>query len=641
MLRTRYLSLRPAAMLAAMFALLFVSGCQPKTTTKSVSKPAVSHMLQVFRGTVEIQRLMAQARSGGDIHFILRELESLATGDSAPIREEAMFRKAQLMLEGHFAGADEAAQSAIQAYPQHALVPYAHFWLARWWLEQDENGRALDKMRESLLHPRLTRELVDNILDIGPVLAQEVGEREAVGWLLAAAEIDLAGRDNWLRMAARRASMETVEQWMRDQALTPNILPAFALYAGRARLMSGNMAQIGRIAELLSASMPDAVEIDQLQAWASGEVRAATIGVLLPLSGKYARYGQQALRGIRIALAGLEYDEYITLRIEDTASEPSTAIKAYQLLTNESVNIMIGPLLAETTEALLPYLKPSIPVISLTGRMDLAHRSDSLFIHTLSPLAQVDVMADYAWQHEAKRMVVISDAGKKQTEADMFVTAFESLGGEILQTLQLESGLIDYRDSLRQLRYETDDDEVLAALDEDLNVFLPRMDMEIRVPVNFDAIYLALNGRQVALLAGQLAYADISGLPIYGSSRWQDGHLLDDRGRYLSRARFAASNTYDQHDSDDAAMRSFQFSHREAWGTDKTTDLMRLAYDTMRIATVMTSRLGLEENAIFEALQDPEGFPAMTGHVQFDASGVGQKQLDVFSIKKGKIVPAG
>jgi len=645
MLRTRYLSLRPAAMPTVLFAtlaaLLALSACQPKTATQTVSKPAKSQMSQVFRGAAEIQRLMAQARSGGDIHFILQELESLAAGDSAPIREEATFRKAQLMLEGNFQDADAAAQSAIKLYPQHALVPYAQFWLARWWLEQEENERALDEMRQALLHPRLTGELVDYIFDVAPALVQEAGEREAVGWLLAAAEIDLAGRDSWLRMAARRASMETVEQLMLDRTLPPQVLPGFALYAGRARLMSGNMVQIGRIAEMLAASMPNAPEIAQLESWASGEVRAAMIGVMLPLSGKYARYGQQALRGIRIALAGLEYGEYITLRIEDTASDPTTAINAYRQLTDESVNIIIGPLLAETTEALLPYLKLSTPVISLTGRMDLAHRSDALFIHTLSPLAQVNVMAEYAWQHEAERMLVISSAAEKQTEADMFVAAFEALGGEVLQTLQLESGVIDYRDRLRQLRYETDDDVVLAALDEDLNVFLPKMDMEIRMPVSFDAVYLALNGKQVALLAGQMAYADITGLPIYGSSRWQDGHLLDDRGRYLSSARFALPGQADQNDNDDSSARRFQFAHREAWGTDKTTDLMRLAYDTMRIATVMTSRLGLEERAIFDALQDPEGFPAMTGHVRFDAFGVGQKQLDVFSIKKGKIVPAG
>ena len=68
---------------------------------------------------------------------------------------------------------------------------------------------------------------------------------------------------------------------------------------------------------------------------------------------------------------------------------------------------------------------------------------------------------------------------------------------------------------------------------------------------------------------------------------------------------------------------------------------MRLAYDTMRIATMMTSRMGLDEDAIFDALHGPDGFPAMTGHVRFDASGVGQKQLDIFSIKQGEIVPAG
>jgi len=630
----------PAVLLAGVFTLLLLSACQPKTPVRAVSKPAQTHMLQAFMGAAEIQKLMVQARSGGDIHVVLRELDRLASSDSAPIREEAAFRKAQLMLEGDLPGAEEAARSAIEAYPQHALVPYAHFWMARWWLEQEESGRALESMRTALLHPRLTRELFDNIFNIAPAVVQEAGEREAVAWLLAAAEIDFAGRDNWLRIAARRASMETVEQLMRDQTLKPQTLASFALYAGRARLMRGNMAQISRIAALLSAFMPNAPEIKQLQSWASGEIRAATIGVMLPLSGKYARYGKQALRGIRIALAGLEYGEYITLRIEDTGSNQQMAIDAYRQLSNESVNMMIGPLLAETTEALLPYLKSDIPVISLTGRMDLAHRSEALFVHTLSPLAQVNVMADYAWQHGARRMVVISDAGQKQTEADMFVTAFENLGGEVLQTLQLEPGVIDYRDRLRQLRYETDDDEVLAALDEDLNVFLPKMDVEIHVPVNFDAVYLALNGKQVALLAGQMAYADISGLPLYGSSRWQDGHLLDDRGRYLSHARFAASNSV-ENDSDDSAMRRFRFTHREAWGNDKTTGLMRLAYDTMRIATMMTSRMGLDEDAIFDALHGPDGFPAMTGHVRFDASGVGQKQLDIFSIKQGEIVPAG
>jgi len=610
MLWTRYLSRRPAAMpvmlLTLIAALLLLSACQPKRPSQAVLKPASAHMQQAFAGTADIQRLMDQARTGGDIHVIIGELDTLTASQSAPIREEALFRKAELMLEGNLPGATEAVKSAINQYPQYALVPYAHFWLARWWLEQEEDGRALTQMSKTLRHPRLTRELFDQVLDLAPALLPEAGEREAVGWLLTAAEVDFAGQENWLRIAARRASMETIEEVMADGSLSKKILPSFALYAGRARLMSGDVLGVGRIAELLAASAPGSHEIHQLQDWASGQVRAATIGVMLPLSGQYARYGEQALRGIRIALAGLTYGEYITLRIEDTASDPATAIQAYRRLANESVNIVIGPLLASTTEALLPYLNPDIPVISMTGSMDLASRSDALFIHTLSPLAQVNVMAQYAWQHEAKRMVVISDGDGSQAEAEMFKASFEALGGEVLQSLELAPNTMDYRDQLRQLRYDTDNGAV-----------------------------------QVALLAGQLAYADISDLPIYGSSRWQGGHLLDDRGRYLSHARFAATRNAERKDSDDPQLQHFQFAYREAWGDEKTTALMRLSYDTMRIATVMTSRLGLKKRDVADALQAPEGFPAITGQVHFDASGAGQKQLDIFSIKKGKIVPAG
>jgi len=557
------------------------------------------------------------------------------------------------MLEANLPQARENMLNVMQHYSNHALLPYAHLWLARWWLQREENGQALNHLRQALLHPRLTRELADDIFDIAPAMLPTAAEGEAVGWLLAAAQIDRAGRDSWLRMAARRASMASIEQHMGDGSLSNDLLPVFALYAGRAHLMNGDVAAVEKIALLLSHVLPKSSASKQLHAWAAGKISAATIGIMLPLSGKYARYGQQALRGIRLSLAALEFDKYITLRVEDTASQPAGAIKAYRQLANESVNIIVGPLLADATKAIIPYLKATIPVISLTGRTHLAQQSEALFIHTLSPLAQIDVMANYAWAHQAKRMVVITTQGESQKEADMFAASFEALGGEIVESLQLEAGALDFRDRLRQLRFNTDDDALLAKLDEDLNVFLPEMDMEIRMPVHFDAIYLALNGQQIALLAGQLAYADISHIPLYGSSRWQDGHLLDDRGRYLSQARFASSassnqandsssaNIAQQMNHDDPMVRQFKLAYRDTWGNEKTTPLISLAYDSMRIAMIMTSRLGLEKQALLRELRDPEGFPAMTGHVRFDAAGIGQKQLDIFSIKQGKVVPAG
>lgn len=624
---------------AALSALLLLSACQPKQPGMIKERPLARVLLEAPKSAGEIQVLMQQAREKGDLDIVFAELDRLASEAELPIREEAAFRKVELLLEFRQPGASEALHAVMKRYPNHALVPYASFWVAKWWLAQDEPGRALERMKWSLQHKRLTRELAEEIFDVAPPIVRDAPEHEAVSWFLAAAELNTSSRDSWLRLAARRASMETIEQIHRDRQLSEELLPLFDLQAGRARLMTGDREAVRQIAELLSKSMPNHAIAAQLNAWASGELQAATIGVMLPLSGQYGRYGKEALRGLRIALADLGRDAYITLRVEDTASDPEMAVAAYKRLAGESVNMIVGPLLSDTTEALIPHLKPGLPVISLTGRIDLAQRSDSLFIHTLSPLAQVYGVADYAWMHEAERIVVITDNAADQSEAEMFTAAFAALGGEVLYSLQLDSNVMDQRGRLRELRYETDDGLLMVELEEEMSVFLPEMEMEVRLPVGFDAIYLALSGKQVSLLAGQLAYADISGVPIYGSSRWQDGHLLDDRGRYLSGARFAVSDM--QGDGDDAALRRFRFLHREVWGNENTSELMALAYDTMRIAVMMTSRLGLTKSELSRELHDLEGFPGMTGHVRFDENGIGQKQLDLFRIQRGRIVPAG
>ena len=634
----------------AMLLALLLAGCQSKKPVtevpqKDMQAQGLERLLSAPEINTEIQTLMARAQAGADIEVIIAQFDRLIASSPPLLRDEASFRKVQLMLDMQHPDAVHVAGTLITGYPDYALIPNAHFWLAKWWLIQDEAGRALVEMRRALLNAQLSRELADEILALGPVVIHNGPEWESVQWLLAAAQVDTAGRDSWLRIASRKATLVTIERLHADGTLEPVLMPEFDLQVGRAYLMRGDTAAVGRIAQLLEAALPDSPELEQLQTWALSEIQAATIGVLLPLTGPYAQHGRDALRGIRIALASLEFNHDVTLRIEDTASDAATAVAAYKRLADESINMIIGPLLADTTEALLPHLESELPVISLSGDTNLASQSEVLFIHTLSPLAQVYMMANHARQQGAERMVVISGDGDSDmvAESEQFAAAFESLGGEVLQSLYLDSNTLDHRPELRALRYDTDDEELLAELDEDQAVLMPEMDLEINMPVNFDALYLVLNGKQVSLLAGQLAYADISGMPVYGSRRWQDGHLLDDRGRYLTTARFAASNAAsDAGDNiDDPAGNQLLFAYRETWGSGKPSELLMLAYDTMQIATVLTSRLALKRGDILLQLQDSKGFPALTGHVRFDASGVGQKQLDIFSIKKGKIIPAG
>jgi len=413
---------------------------------------------------------------------------------------------------------------------------------------------------------------------------------------------------------------------------------ALYLNAARAHLMTGDMAAVQMLSDWLAADFPRSEAAAKAAVWAAGKGRRVRIGALLPLSGEYARYGQQALRGMRLALDSIEGGDQVTLRIADTEGKAAQCLSAYRQLMDEGVSMIVGPLLGDCTQALAPHLHGNVPVLSLTSHAESARDSSELFVHTLGLAMQAHFMAAHAWRQGERRMAVISmDLPSFRQEADAFTQAFVELGGQVVDRLDLQQGHIDYRSELRGLRMRTDDEELLAELDEELALSI-EPDQEIRMPVSFDAVYLALPGKQVSLLAGQLAYVDVTDVRLYGSDRWQDGHLLDDKGRYLGRAQFS-DVVFPNGDSSD--LQHFMLAWRDVWGVVKPGKLTGLAYDSTLIAVMLTSRLGFSDRDAVAGLEDPAGFPGLTGHVQFDQEGVGHKEFELFRIRRGHIVPAG
>lgn len=630
-----------------MVSALLLNACAPKKEVAVITpvEPAVEQPFKRLstppQTAKEIRDLLELARVYNEIESALAGLSELAELAPSPMNEEAAFRRVELLLEFGYPEGPAEAESLIKQFPLHALAPYAHSWLARWWSNLGDDPQTLSEYVKLLKHPRLTRELAEETLDNGTPIAQRLPEWESIQWFLAAADIDTNRKDHWLRLAASRASLESIIRLHNEKLLIEKKNITFYLYAARIRLMSGDIDEVRTIAGLLSVSMPNHATTRKVESWASGITQQATIGVLLPLSGKYAHYGEEALRGIRLALASESYGNKVELRIEDTGDDAMRAVNAYRQLISDGSDWIIGPLLTEHAEALLPYLEPHVPVISLINQPGVAKNSPRLFVHTLAREVQASYMADFAWQQEVRKVVVLhgNPPGELQ-EAEAFVEAFKNLGGEVVEQLMLEVSADnpDSRPELQALRERSDDEELLAELDEDLTLLSAEIELEIRMPINFDAVYLAMPGKRIASLAGQLAYVDISGIPLYGSNRWQDGHLLDDRGRYLSRSRFSNISFPA---GDNNAVRRMLLSYREIWGAGKPGKLFGMAYDSVLIAAVLGSRLGLNGPDAFNALQDRDGFPGLTGHTRFDDRGVGHKEFEIFTIKRGELAPSG
>ena len=101
--------------------------------------------------------------------------------------------------------------------------------------------------------------------------------------------------------------------------------------------------------------MADLPRFDQITARQLPSTRGArgSIGVVLPLTGPYARFGEESLYGVMLAadLFGADADDpeapSVRLVVRDSAGDPARAGAAVrELAADESVVAIVGPLLS-------------------------------------------------------------------------------------------------------------------------------------------------------------------------------------------------------------------------------------------------------------------------------------------------------
>jgi len=660
--RTATVALRYSLFMAA----VLLASCGPKTgistqTGGVIKRPHIAVAETKAPVSPAVTAMMHLAFAEGRIDEALRGLDVLIEAGKPPDLQEALFRRIQILLFTGDARAVPQGNALLRAYPDYPLVPYLHVWLMQWAAMHQLDGKVLTHAVAVFENKYATEALYERAAALGVAAARRSDDWVAVQWFLHAARLladkSADKRESWLREASSRASMAMLGRLRDAGELNDENGKLLIQQAARDRLLTGDISAVQVLAGWLQQAFPGSVEARMSKAWASGVAHPANIGVMLPLSGKYASFGRQALHGVRLAIDGLEDNRNITLHVADTmagsGTESSastvnsleqgaqqTCLQAYHSLIEQHVELIIGPLLGDCANLLADRMRGKVPAISLTSRSLLARKSPLLFVHTLSPVLQARFMANYAIREGKKRVVVVStDAPSSLAEADAFAEEFTLFGGELADRMRLPQGSIDFRNALRGMRMRTDDEMLLAELDENLAISAQSLDdMAIRMPVNFDGVFLALSGRQVALLSGQLAYVGVKNVHLYGTSRWQDGYLLSDHGRYLRQARFSDVGFPN---GSTPELRRFKLAWRDVWGMEKPGKLSGLAYDSMLIGVLLTHRMGLSGQSLLAALKDKTGFPGLTGHVRFSQGGVGQKDFELFRIRHNKIVPAG
>lgn len=376
---------------------------------------------------------------------------------------------------------------------------------------------------------------------------------------------------------------------------------------------------------------------------AVGEGAGIAVGVVLPLSGKYAVYGESALHGIECAIGVFEPcagPAGMRIVVRDSESIPGGDAAAIDELAQENVVAIVGPLLSATApEGARRAQELGIPAIVLSQRAGLAEVGDFVFQNSVSDDSEMTTLADYVVNKMGlRRFFIISSPSKKGSEyRDLFTDAVKNLGGSIagvqaFTPTRVEGG--GPSDELRgrylaeqqmQMREGSAADEREAMIDFSV------------ARGGYDAVFIPDSIGVAAYIAERMALSAHGRSQLIGISRWDDQRLVDRAGSAVDGAVFVDGfykGAPDEH------VASFVSRFRDAYGVEPTL-LEALGYDSMRILISAVQEKGARgRDAIREAVARTANFPGVTGKIHFDDEGRAKKELWVLRVRDGRIEPA-
>ena len=263
--------------------------------------------------------------------------------------------------------------------------------------------------------------------------------------------------------------------------------------------------------QLLSGEEPDR----KRPLWRSqGAVRANEVGVLCPLTGRYAVLGNAFYDGALLALQHVNADTGgFVLKVEDTGGDPVASAQAARRLCDEDGSIaLLGSLMSDpTVSAAVVADGYGVPLISPTATNDkIWQLGERIYQTNLTGFFEVGLLAQVATEVMLKERFAVlypdNDEGRRQ--AEIFVADVEALGGEVVARAAFPPQATDFR--------------------------IPILEIGQQRP---EVIFVPATVDQMVLLGPQLDFYRAGAL-ILGLSNWNSPRLLERAGRVLERAVF-------------------------------------------------------------------------------------------------------
>jgi ABC-type branched-subunit amino acid transport system substrate-binding protein/predicted negative regulator of RcsB-dependent stress response len=390
-----------------------------------------------------------------------------------------------------------------------------------------------------------------------------------------------------------------------------------------------------------------------------------TIGVILPLSGSFAHFGNESLKGILLAagvfdgLPQARERANVKLIVRDTAGRPEQAAAAVrELAENPDVRAIIGPLLKGEAEAAATAAElAGVPLIALTARAEVAQGRPHVFRVRTQPIQEIEVLVDHVVNEVgAERFAILypRDAYGQGLRA-MFWDAVEARGGTVVGVASYDPDATDFASSIRNLvgyrMLTTEQKEVLKVrrdMRAQANRSTPEKALELRgearmlttedgapLPpiVDFDALFIPESHEKVVLLAPQLAFHEVVGVQLLGASGWYDDSLVEIGRDHVKGALFT-SHYYSG--STVPFVQDFT-RHYVATFAGEPDALTAQAYDAANLVIVQLARGRDSREDVREGVLRIKAYPGVSGVMRMSADGNAKKRPFLLGVERGRM----
>ena len=415
-------------------------------------------------------------------------------------------------------------------------------------------------------------------------------------------------------------------------------------------LEKGSVLEAEESFKLLKEKFPDSPRValarDRMDALRreKSQTKPQTVGVLLPLTGKFARFGQRSLQGIQLAFRifnSTEPDSKVTLVLEDTGDEPEQALQALnRLFYKHGVVAVIGPLLSKGAEQISARAgELGLPLISLSQQP--GPPSNFVFQAGMTPKLQAREIARHAIEDlKLKRFAILYPNDRFGKEyGEEFWNAVESMGGRITALESYPQGETDFRQQIDRLSglYYTEarfrELDALAKEREANNIKKKTRKTEqfFNLPpvVDYDAVFIPDEPKVAGLILPTFAYRDVDRMRFLGISAWNSPELSLRAQKSAESAYFVDAFSAQ---STQPAVKKFVDKFRATFGQEPGA-MEAFAYDA---ASIVEKSLAPTRSELAERLRHVGEFPGTTGRITYD-QGVFTRNLKILTVRDGQI----